>query len=102
MKSLMRKSVIAATLTLALAVSSFQSIAQGGTLVYDKSLNSSIGISVPNAVGASYTIKDQRGAVVLEGTVKSDKTFYISTAKLNAGSYRFCIGSLALQQFDIK
>jgi hypothetical protein len=102
MKTLIRKSAIAASLILALAASSFKANAQDNKLVYDITQNSSIGIKVENAVGASYVIKDKKGNIIHKGIVKSDKTFYISISKLGKGEYQFQIGSLVLQEFIIK
>jgi len=100
MKTLLRKSAIAAALLMTLAASAVQ--AQDNVPVYLKATNPSIGIAVANATGASFAIKDQKGNVVLQGTVKNDKTFFISTGKLNKGTYRFVMGSLVLQEFIIK
>lgn len=102
MKTFIRKSVIVATLILAVATSSFQAKAQDEKLIYNQSHNSTIGITVANAVGASYVIKDKKGNIIYTGIIKSDKTFYIATAKLGKGEYKFQIGSLILQEFIIK
>lgn len=79
MKTIVRKIAIAAAFILAVLTSSFNANAQEDNLVYERSANPSIGITIPNAVGASYLIKNQKGTIVYEGKVKSDKTFYIST-----------------------
>jgi hypothetical protein len=102
MKTLINKSVIIAALAITFITSSFKAEAQNNNLVYDKTYNASIGITVENAIGASYMIKDISGNIVLKGKVKSDKTFYIPTSKLVNGSYRFFIGSLVIQEFVIK
>lgn len=102
MKIIIRKTLTAACFIIAIAASSFKSHAQDGKLVYDKSANPSIGITVDNADGASYVVKDKNGNVVLQGRVKSNKTFYIPTAKLNAGVYQFFIAGTALQDFVIR
>lgn len=100
MKNIIRKSAIAASLVLALAASSVQ--AQSNTLVYDRKANSAIGISSDNAVGCNYEIKDKKGNVVASGKIRSAKTFYINTGKLNKGFYRFSINGSILQEFIIK
>lgn len=100
MKTIIRKSVIAATIALSLAATSFSATAK--TLVYDKQANPNIGITVENATGATFTIKDEKGNIVLSGTVKNDKTFFISTQKLEKGTYKFYIGSFVIQEFAIK
>ena len=100
MKNIIRKSVIAATLALTIAASSFSAKAEA--LVYNRESNPTIGVTVENATGAAFTVKDQKGNVVLKGTVKSDKTFFISTGKLGKGTYKFFIGNLAVQEFTIK
>jgi len=102
MKNIIRKSVIAASFVIAIAASSFKANATENKLVYDKSQNAKIGITVENATGASFTIKDKRGNVVYQGKVKSDKTFYIPTDKLAKGEYQFQMGILVLQEFVIK
>ncbi len=101
MKNLLRQSLIASTLILTLASPSLVS-AQGNALVYDRSTNSSIGIAADNATGCNYEIKDRSGRVVLTGKIKSEKTFYIATGKLNKGSYKFMINGNTLQEFTIK
>ena len=102
MKTFARKSATALTLILALAASSFNANAQEDKLVYERSSNPSIGITVDNAVGATYTIKDEKGGVVYSGKVKSTQTFYIPCSKLGVGTFHFYIGSLAIQAFQIK
>lgn len=102
MKTIIRKSAIAASLILALAASSFRAQAQDDKLIYDSAHNSAIGITVENAVGANYVIRDKKGNIIYRGTVKNGKTFYIPTVKLGKGEYKFQIGSLILQEFIIK
>jgi len=89
-------------LSLLALTTSFEAQARNEKLVYHKAYNSSIGIRVEHATGASYAIKDEKGNVVLRGTIKGSSTFFIPTAKLPKGIYRFCIGSLVLQEFVIK
>jgi hypothetical protein len=101
MKNIIRKSVVAASLILAIAAGSFNANAQGRP-VYDRSVNRSIGITVENAIGTGYVITDQKGNVVLDGTIKSGKTFFIATGKLGKGVYRFLIGGNIFQEFIIK
>ena len=101
MKNLIRKTALAASLILAVAATSFKANAQD-KLVYDKTHNTAIGITIANATGADYVIKDKRGNIIYRGTVKSDKTFYIPTSKLGKGEYQFQIGCLVLQEFVIK
>lgn len=73
------------------------------TLTYDRTLNPDIGITADySAVGSTYTITNASGKVVMSGTIKSGKTFYIPTGKLDNGMYRFEIGGQVLQQFVIK
>lgn len=98
MKTLLRQTA----LTLLLAAATLSAGAQNNKLVYKQAANPSIGITVANATGTDYKIRDAQGNVVLSGTVKSDKTFYIDTGKLGKGNYRFMIGSLVLQEFEIK
>jgi len=100
MKNFIRKSAVIASF-LAVCATSFTTRAQEKP-VYDKAFNTSIGVTIPDATGAGYTIKDSKGNVVLQGQVKSSKTFYIPISKLGAGSYRFCIGCLVLQEFAVK
>gem|GEM_PF-597300 len=102
MKTFLRTSVIAAALALASAVPVSEAQAQSKKPVYSKTSQNAIGITVSNATGASYTIRDQKGNVVLQGRVKSDKPFFIPTAKLAKGAYRFFIGNYAAQEFIIK
>src|SRR6218665_3689772 len=97
MKTIIRKAVVAASFVIAIAASSFTTYAQDNKLVYNKSANPSIGITVENADGASYIVKDKKGNVVLQGKVKSNKTFFIPTTKLNAGTYQFFVAGTAVQ-----
>jgi hypothetical protein len=101
MKNFLRQAVLTSTLIIALAVPALAK-ATNNALVYDRSINSSIGISVDNATGHSYQIKDRKGRVVLSGKIKSVKTFYIATGKLEKGSYTFTINGNTLQEFIIK
>lgn len=101
MKTLLRKLATTAAFVMVLATPALQGQAQD-KWVYHKALNSTIGITVENAAGGSYVIKDQNGNIALEGKIKSDKTFYIPTSKFAPGTYRFCMGSLSLQEFEIR
>lgn len=101
MKKTIRKTAIAAALFVAALASTFQANAQDEKLSYSKARHSAIGITVDNATGAAYVIKDKNGNIVLQGKIKNNKTFFISTAKLSKGSYQFVIGSLVLQEFEI-
>jgi hypothetical protein len=102
MKTFVRKSVIAASFAFAIAASAFNANAKNNTLVYDKALNTSIGITVEHATGAEYIIRDKKGNIVLQGRIKNNKTFFIPTSKLNFGSYQFSLGNVILQEFVIK
>lgn len=101
MKNIIRKSVIAASFVLAVAASSFKANAQDTKLVYDKSVNPSIGITIENAAGRTYEIKDKKGNIVYKGVVKGNKTIFISTLKLK-GAYQFQLGNQVVQEFIIK
>lgn len=101
MKTIIRKTVIAASLLLTLAAASFNTYAQDRP-VYDRSVNPSIGIKVENVTGAGYTITDQKGNIILGGTITGNKTFYIPTGKLAKGVYRFVIGNIVWQEFVIR
>lgn len=102
MKTFIRKSVIAASFVLVIAAASFGANAKNNTLIYDRAHNTSIGIAVEHGTGAEYTIRDQKGNIVLQGLIKSNKTFFIPTSKLKSGSYLFSLGNVVLQEFVIK
>lgn len=102
MKSIMRKSVIAATLLLAATVFTFSAQAKNSRPVYDRSVNSAIGITVENATGARFVIRNSKGNIVHEGRVKNDNRFYIPTRGLGKGTYQFVIGDTTLQEFVIR
>lgn len=102
MKTFIRKSATITVIAIAFIASAFRTEAQVNKWVYEKASNPSIGITVENAVGADYIIKDAAGNTVLQGKVKSKKTFYISTSKLANGAYRFYIGNMVVQEFAIK
>lgn len=102
MKTFIRKSLIAVSFVLASAISAFNANAKSNTLVYDRTHNTSIGIAVEHATGAAYTIRDQKGNIVLQGRIKNNKTFFIPTSKLKSGSYQFSLGNMILQEFVIK
>ena len=99
MKPFIQKTAAIVLLITTLLASSFTGNAQ--KLVYKKSYNSSIGITVENAAGAAYAIKDKSGKTVVQGKVKDNKTFYISTGNLNTGDYQFCIGNMTIQEFSV-
>lgn len=102
MKTIIRKIAIAAAFMFAVVTSSFNVNAEEKSLVYERKFNPSIGITIPNAVGASYLIKDHKGTVVYQGKVKNNKTFYIPVKKLGKGKFYFYIGSVAVQSFLVK
>lgn len=102
MKTLLRKSAIIAATFIMLTASVFSTQAQGTKLVYNKTYNRTIGITVENATGAAYAIKDKKGNIVLQGTVKSDKTFFVPITKLNTGTYQFYVGNYPIQEFIIE
>jgi hypothetical protein len=99
MKPFIQKTAAIVLLTVTFLATSFTGNAQ--KLVYKKTYNSSIGITVENAAGASFTIKDKTGTVVMQGKVKDNKTFYIPTGKMNTGDYKFYIGNMAIQEFSV-
>ncbi len=101
MKTIIRKSVIAAAFLFTIAAGSFKANAQGRP-VYDRSVNRAIGITVENAIGTGYAITDQKGNIVMDGRITSSKTFYVPTGKLAKGVYRFLIGGSVFQEFIIK
>lgn len=102
MKPFIRKSVLTLSLLLTTVCAALQVNAQDDKPVYRKASNPSIGITVANATGAAYIIRDKAGNIVLKGTIKNDKTFYINTGKLDKGAYQFVIGSLVLQEFVLR
>jgi hypothetical protein len=102
MKTFIRKSVITASFVLAIATSAFNVNAKNNALVYDKVHNTSIGILVEHATGVQYTIRDKKGNIVLQGKIKDNKTFFLPTSKLSAGTYQFFLGNMVLQEFIIK
>lgn len=102
MKTFIRKSAIVAASLLIMATSVFNVLAQDTRPVYNKAYNRSIGITVANATGAQYVVKDKKGNIVLKGTVKSDKTFFIPIAKLSAGTYHFYVGNYSIQEFIVE
>lgn len=102
MKINIRKTLTAVTLIFTLAATSFSAQAQDNAPVYDKTVNTAIGITVANATGQQYIITDKSGKIIMKGIVKSGKTFYISTGKLKEGTYRFSVAGNTTQQFVIK
>lgn len=99
MKRIIRTAALAVTL---FAAAAQPAQAQEGTLVYSRRLNRSISITpMANAIGASYNVIDANGATVLSGKI-GNGTFYLSTARLKNGAYRFMIGSSNAQSFIIK
>jgi len=102
MKTLIRKSAIVAASFLIIAATILNVQAQDTRPVYNKAYNRSIGITVANATGAEYVVKDRKGNIVLKGTVKSDKTFFIPISRLNAGTYHFYVGNYSIQEFIVE
>lgn len=78
------------------------SLPGGNIMVYERTLNPSIGITAGNANGAIYTITDENGKVVMTGSIRSSKTFYIATGKFGSGLYCFRIGGQVMQQFIVR
>lgn len=59
-------------------------------LVYDRSVNPIIGITVDNIQNNTiYVVKDQNGNVVKKGTVKQGGKIAIATNNLKSGQYSF-------------
>ncbi len=102
MKKIILKAAAVVMIVSTAMMTSLQVRAQDGTPVYNRETNPSIGISVDHATGATFIIRDQKGAVVMKGTVKSNKTFFISTKSLREGIYHFEVGGNVLQSFEIK
>jgi hypothetical protein len=102
MKTILRKSAIAASLIIALAAASFQSHAENGSLDNEITSNVSVAIKVKNAVGAAFVIKNEKGTVVYEGTVKNNKTFYIPGRKLGAGTFYIQVANAATHTFQVQ
>lgn len=71
-------------------------------LVYKRSANPYIGITVENAIGQAYTIADKNGKIILKGKISSGKTFFVATSRLSQGSYQFLVGGALMQQFIIQ
>ncbi|WP_118975112.1 hypothetical protein [Taibaiella koreensis] len=72
-------------------------------LVYERSLNPTIGVTADQGVvGSSYSIIDGNGRTVLTGTIRSGKMFRIPTGRLGNGQYRLQIGNHILQEFVIR
>ena len=102
MKNILRTAILAAAFFTA-AAGTTQAQNQDGTLVYNRRLNRSIGITpIANAIGASYNVVDANGNSVLSGRINGGGTFYLPTSKLKTGAYHFMIGGSNAQSFIIK
>jgi hypothetical protein len=101
MNTILRKSAIAASLVLALAVSAFKASANENKLVYEKELNPNIGITIEHADNTTYAIKDKNGKIIAKGVVKGKKTIVVSTSNLS-GEYKFEMGNKVVQEFVVK
>ncbi len=102
MKTIIRKSIVTATLLLAVTASALHTQAKSSKLVYDRSVNNTIGVTVENATGARFEIRNSKGNTVHEGKVKSSNRFYIPTSGLAKGTYQFVIGNTTLREFVIR
>ena len=71
-------------------------------IVYQRTFNPYIGITVEHATGVPYAIADKNGKIILKGKINSDKAFFVSTARLARGSYQFRVGGILMQQFIIQ
>lgn len=71
-------------------------------IVYQRTLNPYIGITVEHATGAAYTIADKNGKIILKGKINSDKAFFVATARLPKGSYQFRVAGALMQHFIIQ
>jgi hypothetical protein len=101
MKNSFKKSAIAASLLFVLAAASFKSQAQEVTSFNDTYTNVSVAITVKNADGAAYVIKNEKGLVVYTGRIKNNKTFHIPGRKLGVGTFYFYVGNQVYQTFEV-
>lgn len=74
------------------AIKSREVRAAGRLMVYERSLNPVIGITAGHAEGNAYVITDDHSRIVLSGTLRPGRTFYLSTARLAPGRYCFRLG----------
>ena len=102
MKNIILKSAFILTVLLT-ATALTVSARSNNTLTYNRFSNPQIGVTAVNkhTVGRNYTICDERGKVVIKGTIRSAETFYISTQKLTNGTYIFKIDGETVQEFII-
>lgn len=98
---ILRSALILTVLTGAALTASARST---NTLTYNRFSNPQIGVTAVNkhTIGRSYTICDEKGKVVMKGTIRSAETFYISTQKLSNGTYTFKIDGESVQEFTIR
>jgi len=100
MKPIIRKTVLAATLVLALAASSFPVNATDNP--YDNQVYYTTYIAIRNASKDSFTIKDAAGNIVLSGKITNKKNFTIKAEKLSTGTYQLYMGDVLTKKFDVQ
>lgn len=75
----------------------------GNALIYERVLNPYITVTtVHNAVGSTYSVRDQNGKIIKTGIVRSAKTLSIAISRLTTGIYSVHIDGNLLQQFIVK
>jgi hypothetical protein len=79
------------------------SLNPGNALIYERALNPYINITTDhNAVGNTYSVRDQNGKIIRTGVVRSAKTLSIAINRLTTGIYSVHIGGNLLQQFIVQ
>ncbi|GEM_PF-2339093 len=75
---------------LLLAAITCTSFANKQNLVYDKTVNPTIGITIGNiSTPTPFSVKDKNGTIIRKGIVHNGSTINIDTRGLKAGTYYF-------------
>ena len=100
MKTIVRKTAIAASLIIALAVSSFTTVNAGKT-IYDNEVYQTTNITIRSTNENTYTIKDVFGNVIEKGAIKNKQNVSIQT-QLPEGTYVLYLGDKLVKEFEVK
>lgn len=86
----MKKLIATSIVLLSCYAASFANLSNKNKLVYDRTVNPIIGITVDNIHNnTTYVIKDKNGNVVKKGNTNAGKTISLQTSSFRSGAYVF-------------
>ncbi len=98
----MKKLIAITAVLLSITVASYANFGNKNRLIYDRTVNPIIGITVDNIHNnTGYVIKDKNGNVIKKGSVSAGKTISLQTSQFKSGTYVFEINGES-QEFVIE